>query len=42
MRAGNFADFRNGSGAMIPVYDPLTTCGRLGNAACGTDRKSVV
>ncbi len=37
MRAGNFADFRNGSGAMIPVYDPLTTCGRLGNAACGTN-----
>ncbi len=34
MRAGNFADFRNGSGAMIPVYDPLTTCGRLGNADC--------
>lgn len=36
MRAGNFADYRNASGAMIPVYDPLTTCGRLGNAACAT------
>ena len=34
MRAGNFADFRNASGAVIPVYDPLTTCGRLGNADC--------
>jgi hypothetical protein len=34
MRGGNFADFRNGAGAMIPVYDPLTTCGRLGNADC--------
>ena len=22
---------------MIPVYDPLSTCGRLGNAACGTN-----
>ncbi|MBM3788311.1 MAG: carboxypeptidase regulatory-like domain-containing protein, partial [Acidobacteria bacterium] len=37
MRGGNFADFRNGAGAMIPVYDPLTTCGRLGNAACATN-----
>ncbi len=34
MRAGNFADYRNAAGAMIPVYDPLTTCGRLGNADC--------
>ena len=34
MRTGNFADFRNGSGAMIPIFDPLTTCGRLGNADC--------
>ena len=34
MRGGNFADFRNASGAMIPIYDPLTTCGRLGNADC--------
>jgi hypothetical protein len=34
MRGGNFADFRNASGAMIPIYDPLTTCGRLNNPAC--------
>ena len=34
MRTGNFSDFRNGSGAMIPIFDPLTTCGRLGNADC--------
>ena len=34
MRAGNFADVRNGSGAVVPIYDPLTTCGRLGNDAC--------
>jgi hypothetical protein len=37
MRGGNFADFRNAAGAMIPIYDPLTTCGRLGNAACPTN-----
>lgn len=37
MRGGNFADFRNASGAMIPIYDPLSTCGRLGNAACATN-----
>ncbi len=37
MRAGNFADYRNASGAMIPIYDPLTTCGRIGNAACATN-----
>ncbi|MEZ5403679.1 MAG: TonB-dependent receptor [Bryobacteraceae bacterium] len=34
MRAGNFSDYRNASGAMVPVYDPLTTCGRLNNPAC--------
>ncbi|MFN9299137.1 MAG: TonB-dependent receptor domain-containing protein [Acidobacteriota bacterium] len=34
MRGGNFADFRNASGAMIPIFDPLTTCGQLGNPAC--------
>jgi hypothetical protein len=34
MRAGNFSDFRSAAGAMIPIYDPLTTCGRLGNAPC--------
>ena len=37
MRGGDFSNFRNGTGAMIPVYDPLTTCGRLGNAACPTN-----
>jgi len=34
MRAGNFADVRNGAGALVPIYDPLTTCGRLNNPAC--------
>ena len=36
-RAGDFSNVRNGAGALIPIYDTLTTCGRLGNAACGTN-----
>jgi hypothetical protein len=31
---GDFSNFRDSSGNVIPVYDPLTTCGVLGNAAC--------
>ncbi len=34
MRMGNFSNVRNTSGALIPIYDPLTTCGRFGNAPC--------
>jgi len=37
MRAGNFSDVRAGSGSVVAIYDPLTTCGRLGNAACATN-----
>jgi hypothetical protein len=33
-RAGDFSNTRTASGAMIPIYDPLTTCGQLGNPAC--------
>jgi len=36
MRTGDFSDLRDSSGNLIPIYDPLTTCGRLGNAACPT------
>ncbi len=36
-RAGDFSNVRNSSGALIPIYDTLTTCGRLGNAACATN-----
>ncbi len=36
-RAGDFSNVRTSSGALIPIYDPLTTCGRLGNGACPTD-----
>lgn len=37
MRAGDFSNVRTAAGALIPIYDPLTTCGRLGNAACAKD-----
>ncbi len=39
-RNGDFSNTRTSSGALIPIYDPLTTCGVLGNAACtnGTTR----
>lgn len=36
-RSGDFSNVRTSSGALIPIYDPLTTCGRLGNGACPTD-----
>jgi len=37
MRTGDFSNVRNASGTMIPIFDPLTTCGRLGNPACARD-----
>ena len=37
MRNGDFSNVRNAAGAVIPIYDPLTVCGRLGNPACGRD-----
>ena len=36
-RNGDFSDLRDAGGNVIPVYDPLTTCGRLGNPACARD-----
>lgn len=36
MRAGDFSNLRGSTGALIPLYDPLTTCGVLGNAACAS------
>jgi hypothetical protein len=33
---GDFSGYRNAAGAQIPIYDPLTQCGVLGNPACGT------
>lgn len=37
MRVGDFSNVRNASGAVVPIYDPLTTCGRFGNAPCARD-----
>jgi len=36
MNTGDFSGYKNASGAVIPIYDPLTQCGQYGNAACGT------
>jgi len=36
-RNGDFSSLRDASGRQIPIYDPLTTCGRLGNPACARD-----
>ncbi|MGH9843304.1 MAG: carboxypeptidase regulatory-like domain-containing protein [Blastocatellia bacterium] len=36
-RNGDFSNLRNATGALIPIYDPLTTCGRFGNPACAVD-----
>jgi Carboxypeptidase regulatory-like domain len=35
-RTGDFSDYRNSSGATIPIYDPLTQCGAYSNPACGS------
>ena len=34
---GDFSNLRGANGALIPIYDPNTVCGSLGNAACGKD-----
>ncbi|MBO0800757.1 MAG: carboxypeptidase regulatory-like domain-containing protein, partial [Blastocatellia bacterium] len=36
-RNGDFSNLRDAQGNLIPIYDPLTTCGRLGNPACAVD-----
>jgi hypothetical protein len=37
MRGGDFSGVRDSTGAQVPIYDPLTTCGRFGSAPCATD-----
>ncbi|MDQ2900063.1 MAG: TonB-dependent receptor [Acidobacteriota bacterium] len=37
MRAGDFSNVRNAGGAIVPIYDALTTCGRFNNPACARD-----
>src|SRR5215471_19246407 len=34
--SGDFSDYRGANGAVVPIYDPLTTCGVLNNPACGS------
>ena len=34
MRAGDFSNLRRADGTQVPIYDALSTCGVLGNAAC--------
>jgi hypothetical protein len=41
MRAGDFSNLRGSTGALIPLYDPLTTCGVLGNAACANGQTTL-
>jgi hypothetical protein len=36
MRNGDFSNLRTSSGAFIPIYDPLTTCGYFSNPACAS------
>lgn len=36
MYGGDFSGYRNSSGAVIPIYDPLTQCGQYNNAGCGS------
>ncbi len=33
-RGGDFAQYENSSGSVIPIYTPLSVCGELGNAPC--------
>ncbi len=34
MLRGDFSNYRNAAGQVIPIYDPLTQCGAYGNPAC--------
>jgi hypothetical protein len=36
MLTGDFSNYRNASGAVIPIYDPLTQCGQYNNPGCTT------
>ncbi len=38
MYGGDFSVYRNGSNAVIPIYDPLTQCGAGGNAPCAANQ----
>ena len=38
-RKGDFSDLRDSTGKLIPIYDPLTICGKYNNPACAVDSK---
>jgi hypothetical protein len=35
-RGGDFSNLRDSNGNLIPIYNPSTVCGELGNANCST------
>ncbi|HXJ43088.1 MAG TPA: TonB-dependent receptor, partial [Bryobacteraceae bacterium] len=37
MYGGDFSGWKNAQGTMVPIYDPLTQCGKFANAACAKD-----
>lgn len=37
MRGGDFSNLRDARGNLIPIFDPMTTCGRFGNPPCALD-----
>ena len=37
---GNFAGYKNGTGAVIPIYDPNTQCGAYNNPACAATQRT--
>ena len=41
MRSGDLSNLRSASGALITVYDPLTTCGQYGNPACASGQTTL-
>ncbi len=41
MRDGDFSNLRSSSGALIPLYDPLTTCGYFANPACASGQTAL-
>jgi len=36
-RSGDFSSLLDSNGNLVPIYDPLTVCGKLGNPSCAVD-----
>ena len=41
MRQGDFSALGTATGTQVPIYDPLTSCGALGNPACATGQTTL-